>query len=374
MVKSSEYVRLDRRWQLTLSSAQAGAPATPGSPYGELPQGHMRGAGERCRKGARWLLVTVSSVAPSMRELEALASLHKLPEDLLGEILRPRGLGRAPGLETSQEGPSQEGLSQGEHRQAGRGSLRTSGKQARLQELLAQKADGFLPHPFVAALRARCNPPQFRAVAVASLAAGRFCLVQGPPGTGKTRTVLAIISALLVQAAKRASSSLSVSSTSLSRPRAPIGRPSNSGQGAGAAQRARVLVCAQSNAAVDEILLRLLSDGLVSAAGAHMRPKVVRVGRPEGVTADGVKQLVADVLAEERLRGSRDREKSEAAREKCLERVREAAMELGRLQDQRRELTGKEGADIGRLREVKEAIWRLHEELQRLKSSATEQR
>ncbi len=81
---------------------------------------------------------------------------------------------------------------------------------------------------------------------------------QGPPGTGKTAVIVALVSALPAQ-----------------RWAAPPAAAAGAGAGAaGAARRpaaaaaARVLVCAQSNAAVDELVVRLAHGFLDSADGA----------------------------------------------------------------------------------------------------------
>ena len=74
--------------------------------------------------------------------------------------------------------------------------------------------------------------------------------MQGPPGTGKTSTIVAIVSALLGIAPAQ---------------QQPVGSASP-----GAAGGRRVLVCAQSNAAVDELALRL-SNGVRDAASGKPR-------------------------------------------------------------------------------------------------------
>lgn len=86
-------------------------------------------------------------------------------------------------------------------------------------------------------------------------------LIQGPPGTGKTQTVLAIIAAL--HARLRRESQL---------------HP----QGAGFLPK--ILVCAPSNAAVDEIAERILTQGLVykkddSRPARVVRPSCLRIGK-----------------------------------------------------------------------------------------------
>ena len=102
----------------------------------------------------------------------------------------------------------------------------------------------------------RLNHAQERAISASLDVAVPFTLIQGPPGTGKTRTIVALVSAMVM----------------------------TPGAGGGGRSGARVLVCAPSNAAVDEIAMRLF-EGL-TAAGSGDLAKVVRVGargqmRPE---------------------------------------------------------------------------------------------
>lgn len=42
--------------------------------------------------------------------------------------------------------------------------------------------------------------------------------------------------------------------------------------------KSRILVCAPSNAALDEIVLRVLRNGLLSGAGVKVMPNIVRAG------------------------------------------------------------------------------------------------
>ena len=117
------------------------------------------------------------------------------------------------------------------------------------------------------------------------------CDAQGPPGTGKTSTIIAIISALLerhytpakpidpkaksllpVQPA--ASPALDPADKAADTPTSSLLAGSAQGEGAAKgragpdrvpapAPNFRILVCAQSNAAIDEVIARLASPGLL---------------------------------------------------------------------------------------------------------------
>ncbi|KAJ8901963.1 hypothetical protein NDN08_004165 [Rhodosorus marinus] len=125
-----------------------------------------------------------------------------------------------------------------------------------------------------------------------------FTLLHGPPGTGKTTTVLSLLSVLLAD-------SVGGSNHMFSERR----------------KKMRVLVCAPSNAAVDEILVRVMRKGLThpEAENGFYVPSLVRVGG--GSTSEDVKKVSVSFLLSRQdgmdsrpdkdLTASRDRVRSE---------------------------------------------------------------
>ncbi|KAK6202328.1 DEAD-box type RNA helicase [Scheffersomyces amazonensis] len=103
-----------------------------------------------------------------------------------------------------------------------------------------------------------------------------FSLIQGPPGTGKTKTILGIVGYSLSKSYKEN----------------VINIPDSKAPGTPATPT-KILVCAPSNAAVDELVLRLRS-GVFNADGQHFSPKVVRLGRSDVINA-----AVRDLTLEE---------------------------------------------------------------------------
>lgn len=102
-----------------------------------------------------------------------------------------------------------------------------------------------------------------------------FTLIQGPPGSGKTKTICAIVGAMLTASIKRDA------------PRLPNGRP------APPPSAKKILVCAPSNAAVDELVMRFKS-GIKLSNGTDEKINVVRLGR-----SDAINTAVKDVTLEE---------------------------------------------------------------------------
>jgi hypothetical protein len=120
----------------------------------------------------------------------------------------------------------------------------------------------------LSASTAGLNHAQLLAVSAGLDRTEPFTLIQGPPGTGKTRTIVSLVSALV--GAHRGVE----------------------GKWVGA----RVLVCAPSNAAVDEIAMRLYEGLEGSNCGSAIR--VVRVGNRGQMRPDVWDTLSVDRIAE----------------------------------------------------------------------------
>ncbi|KAJ2320848.1 DEAD-box type RNA helicase, partial [Coemansia sp. RSA 2704] len=106
------------------------------------------------------------------------------------------------------------------------------------------------------------NQPQAESVVAAMNREHGFTLIQGPPGTGKTKTILGLAGALL-SASKRSEPSSKRTAEQANN---------------------KLLICAPSNAAVDEIVKRLKS-GIRNSSGRTFFPRVVRVGQPDNVSS-----------------------------------------------------------------------------------------
>lgn len=103
-----------------------------------------------------------------------------------------------------------------------------------------------------------------------------------PPGTGKTWTICGLVGASL--------------SSRLSAPK-PVGVPGRDPQPK--LPERKILVCAPSNAAIDEVAKRL-ADGVRDSTGRIVRPKIVRVGN-DAVINVSVKDISLDSLVAQKL-------------------------------------------------------------------------
>lgn len=111
-----------------------------------------------------------------------------------------------------------------------------------------------------------------------------------PPGSGKTKTIVALVGALLTR--------------SLANKGATIVRPGGSGPPppSNRAPPKKLLVCAPSNAAVDELVMRF-KDGVKTLDGKSETISVIRLGRSEAINTNVV-DVTLDELVNAKLSNS----------------------------------------------------------------------
>ncbi|KAI3845786.1 hypothetical protein MKW98_016545, partial [Papaver atlanticum] len=231
---------------------------------------------------SKWYLTRIMSLTSQLREFQALSSLNDIP--VLPVILKP--------------------------------TVHSDDfNKSRKIEL------GKLPEPLAQVLKSSFNDSQLQAIsdAIGNNVTSRdfeLSLIQGPPGTGKTRTILAIVSALLALPPPRRIDAL----MNTNNPRSMNNQSdavSKAWQDAAVARqlsegednsnkymenigRGRVLICAQSNAAVDELVSRISNQGLHGSDGKMYRPYLVRVGNQRTVHPCSLPFFI-DTLVDQRV-------------------------------------------------------------------------
>lgn len=156
-----------------------------------------------------------------------------------------------------------------------------------------------------------------------------FTLIQGPPGTGKTKTIVAMVGTLL-------SEQLSSSMGGTPLPGIQL-RPGQTPQPPKTVSK-KLLVCAPSNAAVDEIVHRLMS-GVKTISGKQTNINVLRLGRSDAINA-AVKDVTLDEMVKKRLEADGTKEKAKADRDKLHEDAAKIKEQLADLRPQLEEARG----------------------------------
>ncbi|EAU32629.1 conserved hypothetical protein [Aspergillus terreus NIH2624] len=133
----------------------------------------------------------------------------------------------------------------------------------------------------------KVNPAQAKAIKSA-LDNDAFTLIQGPPGSGKTKTIVALVGALL-------SGVLGNNGVAISRPTTM----SNARPQARTTTSKKLLVCAPSNAAVDELVMRF-KNGVKTIQGREEKLSVIRLGRSDAINTN-VLDVTLDELVNARM-------------------------------------------------------------------------
>ncbi|KAH4923321.1 hypothetical protein HBI23_092450 [Parastagonospora nodorum] len=174
-----------------------------------------------------------------------------------------------------------------------------------------------------------------------------FTLIQGPPGSGKTKTITAIVGAVL-------SDSLRNRGTTITVP----------GQQRSETASKKLLVCAPSNAAVDELVMRFKA-GIKTLNGEVRKVNIVRLGRQDKLNA-AVQDVCLEGLISKRLGQDPGQGKGQdpEAKSKMYEEHKQVSEQLrnGNAQRDSGELKGDAAAklesDLFALRQRKAALGR----------------
>ena len=124
-----------------------------------------------------------------------------------------------------------------------------------------------------------------------TLADTQISLVQGPPGTGKTFTILGIH--LYDFTNKRIKSCILISTLLSGMLSAMLHDTAN--------KTKRVLLCAPSNAAVDELLSRIMDSGIIGEDGCRRMANVVRLGKLPTDTPPDVASKINHMILDEKV-------------------------------------------------------------------------
>lgn len=270
-----------------------------------------------------WNVLRLGSLTTMRREFDALRQIKT--SVLMPTLLRPR-------VQHSDKFPRS-----GQSHVSASDSLDPNGQSSQAADGIA--ADMFRNEQYfthIISKKAGLNSSQTRAVLHASTCRNGFSIVQGPPGTGKTRTLISLLNVIHMTEYQRYYESILASyeqfikkksqDTSSVRERKKSDAYTSRGEKRGnsslletmmfqmnktvststeessvqiqvPAQRPRLLVCAPSNSAVDEILTRLTKCKFFDGQGREYCPELARIGADDRVS-EAAKPFTAEGQAE----------------------------------------------------------------------------
>ena len=269
-----------------------------------------------------WNLLRLGSLTTMKREFNALQTIKT--SVLLPVLLRPAQQSSSSVRDGEDTPAAASGILVDENQNV---DLGTTSSQFRNEENFTR----------VIASKTGLNPSQARAILHASTCRNGFSVVQGPPGTGKTRTLISLLNVIHMTQYQEYYEGLLASFASMHGSRAQS--PANAKEDSSAAEtrnavpdkgretsllssmllamsktfsmvsesklvriskrarRPRLLICAPSNSAVDEILTRLTSSKFVDGQGREYCPELARIGAGDRVS-EAAKSFTAEGQAE----------------------------------------------------------------------------
>jgi senataxin len=162
--------------------------------------------------------------------------------------------------------------------------------------------------------------------------------VSRPPGSGKTKTIVAIVGAILSDSFRNRGTAIQVP-----------------GQPASSSASKKLLVCAPSNAAVDELVMRF-KHGIKSLHGEEKKVNIVRLGRGDAINVH-VQDVTLENLVSKKLGMNTSNTLDPEATKKLFQEHKDTSEQLRRAQDQMS--TGEvKGAEASKLQDDIHALRR----------------
>lgn len=277
-----------------------------------------------------WNVLRLGSLTTLKREFEALRQIKT--SVLLPKLMRPHLKGSKGRISTSESPSSNDVIS------------RAMGKEPKDDDVENKFSNEHFFSQVISSNRG-LNASQSNAIHHASSCQNGFSIIKGPPGTGKTRTLLTLLNVTHMTQYQRYYEGLLATLSPLQSKPALEKEPVDAGdsrtegsllgtmmqqmnktvstaiaekvtQPALRPQRPRLLVCAPSNSAVDEILTRLTKEKFVDGQGREYCPELARIGAGDKVS-ESAKPFTAEGQAEKFLDNVWAEDMTPEAREKA---------------------------------------------------------
>jgi len=212
-----------------------------------------------------WMLFPTGNLVTQQRECDILHSLNKIP--LMNALLKPDQLLKMKIEDVPRKLPSE----------MGRG----------IRDYLDQTFDSSQRDAILMCTAHFCKDENSDGQQTLPV-----MMIQGPPGTGKTHTVVGILNLWhLVQFERYYKRVIGHYRNSDAAVMKKSERATTRTQ-----MKPRILVCAPSNAAVDELLERILGHGFRDSSGQMYRPNLIRIGAEDINYSEEVKLVLLDTM------------------------------------------------------------------------------
>eukprot|EP00804_Cyclotella_cryptica_P009981 CCRYP_015418-RA/>CCRYP_015418-RA protein AED:0.07 eAED:0.07 QI:522/1/1/1/1/0.83/6/1172/1208 len=145
-----------------------------------------------------------------------------------------------------------------------------------------------LPVGFRIYVKSKMNSSQLQAITASSreYGCGGFTLIKGPPGTGKSTTLVSVLNALHLRQYQEYYAAIEriITDSDVSTYYEELALLNKANE-----VKPRILVCAPSNAAVDNVVVKIMNDRFVDGNGSKYSPSIIRVGT--GIVNDIAKKV-----------------------------------------------------------------------------------
>lgn len=190
--------------------------------------------------------------------------------------------------------------------------------------------------PFFKIIRKSYNKSQIEAIEKLTTINGGVAMLQGPPGTGKTHTLLGVLSGFynLIKA--------------------------------GDTLRKVIMVCAPSNAAIDEIITRIVNNGLIGLNGERIVPRLIRVGVLDKNPSEIVKSVSLEEMAKKKVDWSERDSKASNPNSAFQSQIDKMTSEIEKLQESKAD-TIRLGLLVEKRRSLSNALFNQRNQIKRMK-------
>ncbi|KRX05957.1 P-loop containing nucleoside triphosphate hydrolase [Pseudocohnilembus persalinus] len=194
---------------------------------------------------------------------------------------------------------------------------------------------------FIEMTQSRYNETQCQIIREVCLIEKGICVVQGPPGTGKTHTLLGLVSGLnyYQQHAPRNGS------------------------------KKKIMICAPSNTAINEVIERIQVNGLISIDGQKQNINIVRIGILDSNASESVRETCLEYQSQQQLNKIMNKQGKHTATElrQLISEINDKISKLGKIRSKDRKVEQENLLKIDQLQNERKRRYQQLNEVKQIK-------